>query len=1045
MATARESFLTVMEYRKRIESDTWRFFRNDPELARAHPVPHPRKPNKIIFFSGAMAGFFPMVGAKGKIGVKLFFQKIPDLAVRYEAIGSALRQLASPHFISLEYREGPRGGAVWGTEYTPYVKMECVEGVVLKEKVVDLSAGRDAQGLRQLAEQWRTIALMMEREKIAHGDIQAENLMVEPSGRVRLIDLDTMFVPGLRPRRLKCVAYGIPAWQHPLKRTDEDHFDDRLDRFPSLAMYLCLLALSDDPGLFNGPAVGENEILFTKQDFADPGGSAIFQALGRSSDAEVRRLSDALAKAALAPYDQVPPFSRLVDPDAEAKEALAALKRAVAAGDHRGVMEAWTPALETFSAAQAFRSQYQLAAAHLEKLQRFCEAAQSDDDATLTEIWTSPPSLDHCACAAAERVANGTPVAERALLARHRMEGLRALQDAIAISDQKRFETGCFQEAEEAAIVAVWSDPRYGLVASKTAHDAAGSRVEQAQKWFNALRDFEGVVRLDDDDLIAKAWPAVAEFAPARRHLARAEEALGRTETLAAFIAQLRKEPNNDSELWAIWARRTDMDRCRTAVRALPQFGGLVPAQRAALARKRVEALGELQELMAARGHPPLDEPGERAILAAWRQREANLGASSAAAPFRQRADEAQKRLKAWDLLQKGLAEQQDEPIAVAWQTGLMAGFAPAEPFASRCQASVERMQVIAALNRRHQEDPEDEAGFLRIAAAGPDLTPCQAFYRPNPALHGRNWQDRLNLAGRVLGIRDTLTRLLAESPPRYDRAAEVWDETLCRRHSLFAADLARIQEVLDLARFLQDLRRGLSGGDLTLVSAAWRDEFRLLVTPEELARVKEAMEAHFTGPNCLEHPEIALEGEALTVRWGWRSTGGFCLVAVAEGNYPEPPLLARPNGFQGGAAGGIYTVPFSGNSPHVRIWAMFRFLDQFLLGQNPIERRLATVEYSVTRPVLRGPRLALRSLSGTLDLPALAVFISENPMWPGIQASQTIPATRLAGTEFVDLVLPPTISHDRPLHLSLRPVDRSQEGWLRLRPQSADAVKIRL
>ena len=127
MTPARESFLTVMEYRKRIESDIWGFFRNDPECARAKPVPHPTKPNKIIFFSGAMAGFFPLMAAKGKIGVKLFFQKIPNLAVRYEAIGAALKQLGSPHFITLDYREGPRGGAVWGTEYTPYVKMECVE------------------------------------------------------------------------------------------------------------------------------------------------------------------------------------------------------------------------------------------------------------------------------------------------------------------------------------------------------------------------------------------------------------------------------------------------------------------------------------------------------------------------------------------------------------------------------------------------------------------------------------------------------------------------------------------------------------------------------------------------------------------------------------------------------------------------------------------------------------------------------------------------------------------------------------------------------
>jgi len=880
MAASRESYLTVMEYRKRIESDTWSFFRNDPELARARPVPHPRKSNKIIFFSGAMAGFFPLVASRGKIGVKLFFQKIPDLAVRYEAIGATLKQIASPHFIALEYREGRQGGAVWGSEYTPYVKMECVEGVVLKERVIDLSATGDTWGLRGLAEQWRQIAMMMEREKIAHGDIQAENLMVEPSGRIRLIDLDTMFVPGLRPRRLKCVAYGIPAWQHPRKLTDESHFDERLDRFPALAMYLCLLALSENPSLFNPHAVGENEILFTKQDFLDPSASEIFQSLGRSRDAEVRRLAEALAKAAVAPYDQVPIFSKLADPDAEAREALAA---------------------------------------------------------------------------------------------------------------------------------------------------------------------FESLLRTDDDDLIAKAWPALAQFAPAQRHHARAEEAVDRMTTLAEFIAQVRKEPNNDSDLWSIWTRHPGMDRCKPASCPLPQFGGLVPAQRAALARKRIEALNEFKSVIEARGHPPLDESGEREILGAWRQREAMLGASNSAVPLRKRSEEAQKRLRAWDLLQKGLAEEDDESIAAGWQSGLMTDFAPAQALALRCRESAERIQVVTALNQRHKEDPEDEAGFLRIASARPDLAKCRAFLRPNPALNGRNWQERLGAAAKVLDLRATLTQLLARDPPSYDQAAEAWNETLCHRHSLFAPDLARIQEVLGLARLLKALREGLGREDLVLTSASWRDEFRSLVTDEELARVKRAMQARFTGPNCLEHPEIGLEGQTLTVRWDWRGSGGFCFVAAAEGGYPALPAAARPNAFQGGATGGLCTLPFSGNSPHVRLWAMFRFLDQFLLGQEPIEKRLATVEYAVSRRLLRNHQLSLRSLSGPMNLPALALFVSENPMWPDAQAVQTLSPQRLEQTAAVDLVLPATVSRDKALYLRLRPVDLTQENWLRLRPRAAEAVRIRL
>ncbi|HEY3852909.1 MAG TPA: hypothetical protein VGO67_00785 [Verrucomicrobiae bacterium] len=288
MAARREAYLSVTEYRKQIESDSSSFFRNDPDLISARPEPHPTKPNKIVFYSGAMAGCFPMLSGARKWGVKLFFQKIPDLEIRYEEINAALKKLKSPHFIELEYREGPRKGAIWSSEYTPYIKMEYVGGTVLREHVGKLAARKDGQAFRDLAQQWRHIALMMEQEEIAHGDIQAENLKVTTTGVIRLIDLDTMFVPSLRPRKLKCVAYGIPSWQHPLKKTDESHFNERLDRFPALAMYLCLLALSDNPSLFNPQAVGENELLFTKDDLLDPNGSRIFRHLSNSANPEIR-------------------------------------------------------------------------------------------------------------------------------------------------------------------------------------------------------------------------------------------------------------------------------------------------------------------------------------------------------------------------------------------------------------------------------------------------------------------------------------------------------------------------------------------------------------------------------------------------------------------------------------------------------------------------------------------------------------------------------------------------------------------------------------
>src|ERR1019366_9027176 len=97
----------------------------------------------------------------------------------------------------------------------------------------------------------------------------------------------------------------------------------------------------DDPSLFNPRAVGENEILFTKDDLRDPHSSGVMRRLSGSSNVQIQRVTEALVRAALGPYDDVPAFSKVADPDAEAKEALQELKGAVRSGDHRRVFGAW--------------------------------------------------------------------------------------------------------------------------------------------------------------------------------------------------------------------------------------------------------------------------------------------------------------------------------------------------------------------------------------------------------------------------------------------------------------------------------------------------------------------------------------------------------------------------------------------------------------------------------------------------------------------------------------------------------------------------------
>ncbi|MGB7768377.1 MAG: hypothetical protein WBN22_05925 [Verrucomicrobiia bacterium] len=1060
MAAGHETFLTVSEYRKRIESDTRNFFRNDPELMQARPIPHPTKPAKIIFSAGSMASVFPMMAGGNKLVVKLFFQKIPELAVRYEEIDHALRKIASPNFIKLEYREGPKEGAVMGADYTPYIKMEFVKGKLLHDEVLNLAEKRDGGAFSNLADQWQKIALMMEQEQVAHGDIHAENLLVETAGRIRLIDLDTMFVPGLRSRNLKCVAYGIPGWQHPKKLTDEAHFNERLDRFPALVMYLSLLALSDDPTLLqvqrtpnaqpkartvSGEFIGENEILLTKNDVQNPHQSGILQRMSGSSNPQIRRVTEAVVRAALGEYDDVPAFSSVADPDAEAKAAVQLLAAAVRTGDHRQVCEAWKPCLENFAPAQSFRGEFTLASQHLEKLARFSAAAKSDDDKVLADIWLTPPSLEKCGCARNEQIESGESVADRAALSLKRMAGLVLLRQAIETADREKNQTGLFGGTQECAIVDVWNEPRHDLGASKTAKHDFWERVEEAWNRVAAFKDFEAIVKTDEDEKIAKVWETVSLFGPAMPHRQRAEEAISRMKILGDFIALLRDNANDEPGLWQIWSGRPDMTQCKTASRPVTQLGGLIPAQRAALAGRRVTALAELKRIFELREQPPLDESGEKELIAAWQQREAILGPTPNGAVYRKRAEDAQKRLKTWEFLRKGIDEQDDETIASAWQTGLLSTFAPAGIHTERAKAAVERMAVIAALSQKLKEDAENESEFIRLASLRQDMTNCRSFTNPQTSLAGCTWQERIENARELLRLRAAVTEVITATPLAYDKLPGIWNDKLCRRHRLFAGDLAKIDEVLSLGQHLQELRRGLLRNEVKAISISWKDEFRALLKPAELDAVKSAMEKHYTGSNCLEHLELSLADDLLTARWDWRGGGLFAFLAVQDGHFPEPPTGGRPNSFRGEATGGLVTTPFTGNSPHVRVWAMFRFLDEFHVGTEPLERRFATVEYSITKPMFRRHRLTLTTKSGDVKLPALAVVVSENPVWPSTEESQRLPEMLLVGPVSVELEPPPTLRRGKDLYVSLRPVDRSQETWLRLKPQANQAVTIRL
>ena len=103
-----------------------------------------------------------------------------------------LRSLAVGCFVDFDFQQS---GISVRQRMFPIVRMDWVEGDTLGvwlDKRFD-----DKRALEQARTDFVAIACFLEREGIAHGDIQNGNVMVA-NGAIKLIDYDGMFVPGMR-------------------------------------------------------------------------------------------------------------------------------------------------------------------------------------------------------------------------------------------------------------------------------------------------------------------------------------------------------------------------------------------------------------------------------------------------------------------------------------------------------------------------------------------------------------------------------------------------------------------------------------------------------------------------------------------------------------------------------------------------------------------------------------------------------------------------------------------------------------------------------
>lgn len=277
-----------------------------PSVCFAHPLlrntlPAVDRLGMPLVTSGQFAYVYKLksMNGNGDFAVRCFRGYLGDRDQRYRAIQEHVR--TSPVGYLTDFTYAPEGILVGGNRF-PILFMNWIEGPTLDLYIGEMLQRPDV--LLHLADEWLRLLNALKTSGIAHGDLQHGNIIVE-HGQLRLVDHDGIFVPKMEGWIASEV--GHQHYQHP--RRDAQNFDADLDSFSSLVIYLSLLSLAERPELWQEHH--DENLLFTKTDFADPGASSLFTKI-KEIGPEHSKLADVLAEAAIGEPRKVPSLLDLV-------------------------------------------------------------------------------------------------------------------------------------------------------------------------------------------------------------------------------------------------------------------------------------------------------------------------------------------------------------------------------------------------------------------------------------------------------------------------------------------------------------------------------------------------------------------------------------------------------------------------------------------------------------------------------------------------------------------------------------------------------------
>lgn len=239
----------------------------------------------VIYYSGGFTVVFPIYANGQKWAFRCWHTEMGNVRKRFKVISDYINQLNSSYFCKFYYCDS---GLVVDGKVFPTTRMDWVEGETINQYIAKNANNKEL--MLSLADKFLKMTNSLHKHHIAHGDLQHGNIIITNAGDIKLVDYDSLFVPGLEGE--SDIITGKAEFQHP-QRNKLKIASEKLDYFSELTIYLSIIAIAYCPALIERFSI-DDSLLFQSSDWNDIKSSDIYQSLKAIGNDDISLLLDIL-------------------------------------------------------------------------------------------------------------------------------------------------------------------------------------------------------------------------------------------------------------------------------------------------------------------------------------------------------------------------------------------------------------------------------------------------------------------------------------------------------------------------------------------------------------------------------------------------------------------------------------------------------------------------------------------------------------------------------------------------------------------------------